>query len=244
MDFRSRLEQVRRCIYRRGDSGSETVTLEMTMRKTYSKGVFYIMNGKTKSDISNLRRGQLTRAAYKVVGQKGYYDFTVRDIAREAGLSTGLVHYYFKNKEDLLLNLLKEINRNMTIILNKNISTSEDPREKLNIFMRQAFDLVKNEKDYFYIVIDFWTQVNKNERMKRANIKLFKSYRDEISKILKEGVDKGVFLKMDVDYTAAVIISIIQGLIIQYVIDNNAFDYEDYIKKIMKHINDLVSKKK
>lgn len=202
------------------------------------------MNGKTKSDISNLRRGQLTRAAYKVVGQKGYYDFTVRDIAREAGLSTGLVHYYFKNKEDLLLNLLKEINRNMTIILNKNISTSEDPREKLNIFMRQAFDLVKNEKDYFYIVIDFWTQVNKNERMKRANIKLFKSYRDEISKILKEGVDKGVFLKMDVDYTAAVIISIIQGLIIQYVIDNNAFDYEDYIKKIMKHINDLVSKKK
>lgn len=143
-----------------------------------------------------------------------------------------------------MLNLLKEINRNMTIILNKNISTSEDPREKLNIFMRQAFDLVKNEKDYFYIVIDFWTQVNKNERMKRANIKLFKSYRDEISKILKEGVDKGVFLKMDVDYTAAVIISIIQGLIIQYVIDNNAFDYEDYIKKIMKHINDLVSKKK
>jgi TetR/AcrR family fatty acid metabolism transcriptional regulator len=202
------------------------------------------MNGKTRSDISNLRRGQLTRAAYKVVGQKGYYEFTVRDIAKEAGLSTGLVHYYFKNKEDLLLNLLKEINRNMTIILNRNISTAEDPQERLNIFMRQAFDLVKNEKDYFYIVIDFWTQVNKNERMKRANIKLFKSYRDEISKILKEGVDKGVFTKMDVDYTAAVIISIIQGLIIQYVIDNNAFNYEDYTKKIMKHINDLVSKKK
>ena len=202
------------------------------------------MNGKTRSDISNLRRGQLTRAAYKVVGQKGYYEFTVRDIAKEAGLSTGLVHYYFKNKEDLLLNLLKEINRNMTIILNKNISTSEDPQEKLNIFMRQAFDLVRNEKDYFYIVIDFWTQVNKNERMKRANIKLFKSYRDEISKILREGVENGVFTKMDVDYTAAVIISIIQGLIIQYVIDNNAFNYEDYTKKIMKHINDLVSKKK
>jgi AcrR family transcriptional regulator len=202
------------------------------------------MNEKTKSDISNLRRAQLTRAAYKVVGQKGYYDFTVRDIAREAGLSTGLVHYYFKNKEDLLLNLLKEINRNMTIILNKNIIKSDDPREKLNIFMNQAFDLVKNEKDYFYIVIDFWTQVNKNERMKRANIKLFKSYRDEITKILKEGMDKGVFMKMDPDYTAAVIISIIQGLIIQYVIDNNAFQYEDYVKKIMKHINDLVSKKK
>jgi TetR/AcrR family fatty acid metabolism transcriptional regulator len=207
-------------------------------------GVVRAMNEKSKSDIMNMRRGQLTRAAYKVVGQKGYYDFTIRDIAREAGLSTGLVHYYFKNKEDLLLNLLKEINTNMTVILNKAISKSDDPREKLNIFMTQAFDLVKNEKDYFYIVIDFWTQVNKNERMKRANIKLFKSYRDEIIKILKEGIDKGAFMKMDLDYTAAVIISIIQGMIIQYVIDNNAFNYEDYGKKIMKHINDLVTKKK
>jgi len=202
------------------------------------------MNERSKSDIINLRRAQLTRAAYKVVGQKGYYDFTIRDIAREAGLSTGLVHYYFKNKEDLLLNLLKEINRNMLIILNKAISTSGDPKEKLNIFMTQAFNLVKDEKDYFYIVIDFWTQVNKNDRMKRANTKLFKSYRDEISKILKEGIDTGVFMKMDVDYTSAVIISIIQGMIIQYVIDTNAFDYEDYVKKVMKHINDLVIKKK
>ena len=202
------------------------------------------MNDKSKSDIINLRRSQLTRAAYKVVGQKGYYEFTIRDIAREAGLSTGLVHYYFKNKEDLLLNLLKEINKNMTAILNRSISTSSDPREKLNIFMTQAFDLVKNEKDYFYIVIDFWTQVNTNERMKRANIKLFKSYRDECARIIREGIDKGVFARVEVEYTSSVIISIIQGLIIQYVIDTHAFDYEDYTKKVMKHINDLVLKKK
>lgn len=201
------------------------------------------MNEKTKNDISNIRRAQLIRAAYKVVGQKGYYDFTIRDIALEAGLSTGLVHYYFKNKEDLLLNLLKEINKNITNVLGKNISKVEDPREKLNIFMTQAFDLMKNEKDYFYIVIDFWSQVNKNERMKRANIKLFKSYRDEVTAILKEGVEKGVFVEMDVVYTAAVIISIIQGLIIQCVIDNNAIPYEDYTKKVMNHIKALVSSK-
>jgi AcrR family transcriptional regulator len=202
------------------------------------------MNDKNKSNIIILRRSQLTRAAYNVVGQKGYYEFTIRDIAREAGLSTGLVHYYFKNKKDLLLNLLKEINKNMLVILNRNISKANDPREKLNIFMTQAFDLVKNEKDYFYIVIDFWTQVNKSERMKLANSKLFKSYRDEIAKILQEGITKGFFTKMDVDYTAAVIISIIQGLIIQYVIDTNAFNYDDYTKKVIKHINDLVTKKK
>lgn len=199
------------------------------------------MTERSKSDIMNLRRNQLTKAAYKVVGQKGYYDFTIRDIAQEAGMSTGLIHYYFKNKEELLLHLLKEINKNMLGSLNRSISKAQDPREKLNIFMQQAFDLITNEKDYFYIVLDFWTQVNKNERMKRANVNLFKSYRDEVASILKEGVTKGIFVEMDVVYTSAVIISMIQGLLIQYVIDNKAFSYEDYTRKLMVQINDSVS---
>jgi AcrR family transcriptional regulator len=202
------------------------------------------MKDRNKSDIMNLRRSQLTRAAYKVVGQKGYYDFTIRDIAREAGLSTGLVHYYFKDKEDLLLNLLKEINTNMTAILNRAIGRSDDPREKLDIFMRQAFDLIHTEKDYFYIVIDFWTQVNKNERMKRANVKLFRSYREECGKIIEEGIARGVFNRVDVEYTAALIISTIQGMIIQHVIDNGAFDYADYSRRVMEQINDRLLKKK
>lgn len=185
----------------------------------------------------------MIKAAYNVVGQKGYYDFTIRDIAQEAGMSTGLVHYYFKNKEDLLLNLLKEMNKNILSMLNGSISNVKDPSEKLNIFMRQAFDLVTNEKYYSYLVLDFWTQVNKNERMKRANVKLFKSYRDEVAAILKEGVEKGVFVEMDVVYTSAVIISMIQGLIIQYVIDNNAFPYQDHTRKLMGQINDSVAKK-
>ena len=82
----------------------------------------------------------MTKAAYKVVGQKGYYDFTIKDIAREAGLSTGLVHYYFKNKEDLLLTLLKEMNADLKFYLNKALSVLADPRDKLLAFCDQASD--------------------------------------------------------------------------------------------------------
>lgn len=200
------------------------------------------MNGKSKNDIINLRRSQLTRAAYKVVGKKGYYDFTIKDIAKEAGLSTGLVHYYFKNKDDLLLNLLKEMNQNMNKYLYKSISDLENPLEKLNMFITQAFDLVNTEKDYFYVLIDFWTQINRNDRIKKANIKLFQSYRDECRKILEEGMEKGTFKKLDVNYLSALIISMIQGMIIQYVIDKSAFDYNDYCERTIDYINKLIVK--
>jgi hypothetical protein len=100
------------------------------------------------------------------------------------------------------------------------ISKAEDPREKLNIFMRQAFDLVTNGKDYFYVILDFWTQVNKNARMNHSNMRLFQSYRDQISEIIAEGIEKNFLAKMDIVYTLSVIIAMIQGLIIQYVIMN------------------------
>ena len=202
------------------------------------------MKEKTKKDISNTRRSQLTRAAYKVVGQKGYYDFTIRDIAREAGLSTGLVHYYFKNKEDLLLTLLKEMNSNLKYFLNKSLTVLSDPRDKLLTFCDQAFDLVDKEKAYFHVLIDFWARINHDARIRQANVKLFQSYRDEISSIIEEGIAKGVFAAMDVKITAVIIISLIQGTIIQYVIDNGAFDYRDLKEKIKEQILSIVIKEK
>ena len=117
-------------------------------------------------DIINLRRTQLTAAAYRVVSRKGYYNFTIKDIAREAGLSTGLVHYYFKDKQELLFTLLKEMNNNLRVYLNRALAKSDDPREKLSIFLDQAFNLVEREKDYFHVLIDFWTQINHNERIR------------------------------------------------------------------------------
>lgn len=200
------------------------------------------MNERNKNDLINLRRAQLTRAAYKVVGEKGYSDFTIKDIAREAGLSTGLVHYYFKNKEDLLFKLLKGMNDNLKRDLNKALTVLDDPQEKLLAFCNEAFDLVHKEKAYFSVLVDFLAQINHNRRIHQAMVKLFQSYRDEIVAILKEGVAKGVFAVADVQLTLVIIVSLIQGNIFQHLIDQEAFDYSMYMEKTKEQIFSLVMK--
>jgi TetR/AcrR family fatty acid metabolism transcriptional regulator len=200
------------------------------------------MGEKSNNDIINLRRSQLTKAAYNVVSKKGYYNFTIKDISKESGLSTGLVHYYFKNKQHLMLNLIREMNKNLKKYLNNGLSRSEDPVEKLKIYVTQAFELVMNEKNYFFVFIDFLSQVNRSERMRKANIRLIESYREECSRILKEGVEKGVFKEIDIKYVTTVIISLIQGMIIQYVIDNDSFEYSEYTKRVIEQIFDMVLK--
>lgn len=197
------------------------------------------------NDISEMRRAQLIRAAYKVVSKKGYYNFTIKDIAKESGLSSGLVHYYFKDKQDLLLNLLKDINSNMKSYLNKELVLTQSPQEKLLTYMDQAFSLAEKEKEYFYVLIDFWTQTKHNPRMRQANNRLMQSYRDECAAIVKEGIATGAFRKeIDVAFAATTIVSVIQGTIVQYVLDNEAFNYEQYTKTIKDYIVSILLKEK
>lgn len=54
------------------------------------------------------RREQIIDAAMRVFAEKGFARATNRDIAHEAGITSGLIYYYFKSKEDLLRAALEE----------------------------------------------------------------------------------------------------------------------------------------
>ncbi len=49
------------------------------------------------------RRAQIAAAAGRLFAEQGYERTTVQTVAREAGISTGLVYQYVRDKEDLLL---------------------------------------------------------------------------------------------------------------------------------------------
>lgn len=53
------------------------------------------------------RRGQIVRAAVKLFSEEGYYTTTIQQIAKQAGVSTGLIYQYFRDKDDILFLSLK-----------------------------------------------------------------------------------------------------------------------------------------
>lgn len=54
------------------------------------------------------RREQIIDAAMRIFAQKGFAKATNKDIAREAGITAGLIYHYFKSKEDLLKVVIEE----------------------------------------------------------------------------------------------------------------------------------------
>ena len=63
----------------------------------------------TDAKLVEERRAQVLRAAVKLFSEKGYYITTIQQIAREAGVSIGLIYQYFGDKDDILFLTLKQV---------------------------------------------------------------------------------------------------------------------------------------
>ena len=190
--------------------------------------------------IANMRKRQITRAAYEVIAQKGYYNFTMMDIARQAGVSSGLIHHYFKDKENMLVTLLREMQQNVRESFERKIEDVSDPKKKLIILLEWSFEVVESEREYLHVIFDFMTQIKFNERMHRILRKLYKGYRDSCYAILKEGQEKGIFIEMDADFFSTFCVGAVLGVREQYVIDDTAFNYTDYRDKVKNTILDMI----
>lgn len=55
-----------------------------------------------KQERSILKKEKIINAAYELFSQGNYYSITTQDIAKKAGVSTGIVYGYFKDKRDIL----------------------------------------------------------------------------------------------------------------------------------------------
>ena len=59
-----------------------------------------------RSSNTEARRAEITGALLAVIARQGYEKATIQAIAAQAGLAPGLIHYHFKNKQEILVSLI------------------------------------------------------------------------------------------------------------------------------------------
>ncbi len=61
-------------------------------------------------------REKILDAAFDLLSRQGYENTSIKDIAEAAGVAQGLVHYYFKSKQQLVVSVLAEVCRQMEYV--------------------------------------------------------------------------------------------------------------------------------
>jgi AcrR family transcriptional regulator len=84
-----------------------------------------------KQERSEARRRQIFDGALACFEEKGYHQTTLIDIASAAGISTGLIYQYFRDKEDLLYQVILEILEAYNRDIPKALEGVEDPLQRL-----------------------------------------------------------------------------------------------------------------
>src|SRR5262245_26362918 len=82
------------------------------------------------------KRGELIKATYQVVAEKGYSAVTLQDIAERAGVSKGSTLYYFATKEELFLGALEWIIEKVHARIGEAVAAVDHPVEKVKAAIR------------------------------------------------------------------------------------------------------------
>ncbi len=104
-------------------------------------------------------RRRILEAGLKVFATYGYHKASFTEITREAGVARGLVHYYFRNKEELLEVILDEALRVLKE-LRLDLHRSRLPRRKLERLIQQSLQLLKAEPDFYLLIFRLLLQEN------------------------------------------------------------------------------------
>jgi TetR/AcrR family acrAB operon transcriptional repressor len=181
------------------------------------------MSGKRSS--GDLRE-KLLASAIRLFAEQGYDATTLDQIATDAGATKGAVYWHFKDKADLFGHVMRE----RTDRLEANVTTAMDAAttapEKIRAFFDSSFQF-SQENPHFAVLLGRLRAAPVVEIGSGVVEELRTAYRDAreiISQSLRQGQADGTFREAPVAETAAVLLAIADGLVLQWVLDFDAFD--------------------
>jgi len=136
-------------------------------------------------------------ASIKIIAQHGYHRAKISSIAEQAGIATGSVYLYFKNKEAILLTIFDQLWVGLTDNLRSTVKQTDiDPSKKLDLVIDHFFDIfIKNPS----LASVFVNEQHHLIKEKRGNVaKHYNDFLDLAEEIIREGVQRKIF-NPDVD---------------------------------------------
>lgn len=159
------------------------------------------------------RRAEILETTCEVVIERGFAATRVSDVARKLGVSTGLIHYHFDNKEQLFAEAFKFAARQDIDRIAARIAEAPTAIEKLD----RMFQMWAPEQDdYAWMLwIDAWGEALRNELMQQISQELDLQSKEQLESIIREGVASKEFRCEDPNGAAWRLSALADGLAIQ-----------------------------
>ncbi len=179
-------------------------------------------------DVKESRRTQLIEATIDCLARYGFAEFTLGQVAKSAQLSQGIVNFYFRSKEALLVETLKfmaaEYEKFWTSALAK---AGPRPADRLAAMIAADFDPVMTSRKKVTVWYAFWGEARWRPEYLKICQALSESYFTETLSLCREIVEAGGYRQIDPIWVARGLNAIIDGLWLDILTSPKAIDRKE-----------------
>ena len=162
------------------------------------------------------RQVQLIRSTYRLIGERGVHGASLREIAEAAGMSKGLIPYYFKTKENLILATMRWALSETADRIRRAMAAARTPEEKV-VAMVDAIFIEPDANRRFHVA--YLDLVGHAARM-RTYMELRATFDGIVNAlnadVIRAGAAQGAFVVDDVGEAAMALRALVDGLFLQW----------------------------
>ncbi len=185
----------------------------------------------------------ILNAVKKILAQKGYMGTTISLVAKEAGVSRGLLHYYFKNKDEMLARVIKE-NMEISIVMITSVFDHHNtPKGYAKGIVNLLRGVMEHDPDFFSLFFEGFAVARHSEIVNTELAALYGKFRKALETSLQSACNRqSISPSLPVQTLAAIITGIIDGMGLQLLTEPNLCQNEIIWEGIEIAIVDLFLK--
>jgi AcrR family transcriptional regulator len=163
---------------------------------------------------------RIVRAMRTSVGRRGAAASTFDHVAQEAGVSRGLLHYYFGTKERLLVEVVRHDSDIRMRHLEESLTAAESVDAIVEALVTQLKDYVEEDPSTHALIHELFSVSRRNDEVREELAQLYRRVRGQVAEILRAKERAGVVkLRGDADSVASLLFALGDGLELQLVSD-------------------------
>ncbi len=150
------------------------------------------------------------------VARRGAAGSTFDHVAREAGVSRGLLHYYFGSKERLLVEVVRHDTDIRIQTFGERLRGADSMDAIVEALVTQLREYVEEEPGWHAVIHELLSAARRNDEIRDELAELYRRVRGEVAGILREKEEQGIVsLRSDAESVASIFLSIADGLEVQ-----------------------------
>jgi AcrR family transcriptional regulator len=166
-----------------------------------------------RTQLSGEKAQRIVDAMRASVAVRGVAGSTFDHVARDAGGSRGLLHYYFGSKERLLAEVVRRDTELRMAALDEQLARASSAEDFIALLRDTLENMVREDREFLTLSFELFTLSRRNDEIAAEFLELVRRTREQVAAVLRAKQAEGVLeLRAEPEAIAEILFGLGDGL--------------------------------